>query len=405
MDVRAVEQLLTPEGWSLLSRMPPYDEDGALQLASGLRDRGVDPDLVAAVMTQSRLRTRARAKFGDFADEMLFTPEGLEQATRLQVAARHAQRYAAAGATLVADLGCGIGSDAMALAGLGVPVLAVEQDEATATVAAVNLRAFDNVTVRQGDALGLDLLAEGVDAVYADPARRTRSGNRVFDPRSYSPDLDTLLGLRATVPALGLKVGPGIPYRALPSQTHAQWVSVDGDVVEAGLWFGPLAPEGSGRSALLLGKRGTHLLSQPGDADAAATQAPAGPLGSYLYEPDGAVIRAGLVARVAEELEGNLVDPSIAYITTTAERPTPWATGFRVLDSFDFGLKRLRAYLRGREVGRVTIKKRGTAVVPDQLRQQLGLKGTAEATVVLTRLAGKQSVIVVEPLRADLVRG
>src|SRR5690606_1034967 len=160
VDMSAVERLLTPEGWTLLSRMPPYDEDASLQLATGLRERGVDPDLVAAVMTQSRLRTRARAKFGAFADEMLFTPEGLEQATRLPVAARHAQRYASAGARLVADLGCGIGSDAMAMAGLGLRVLGVEKDEVTAAVAAVNLRAFD-ATVRHGDALEVDLVAEG----------------------------------------------------------------------------------------------------------------------------------------------------------------------------------------------------------------------------------------------------
>ena len=200
------------------------------------------------------------------------------------------------------------------------------------------------------------------------------------------------------MPALGLKVGPGIPYRALPSQTHAQWVSVDGAVVEAGLWFGSLAPEGSGRSALLLGGDRAHLLGQPGDADAAASRAESGPLRSYLYEPDGAVIRAGLLARVADELGGTLVDPSIAYVTTTTERATPFATGFRVLDSFDFGLKRLRGYLRTRDIGRLTIKKRGTAVVPDQLRQQLQLKGSQESTIVLTRLQGKQSVIVVSPL-------
>lgn len=398
MDARAVERLLSPEGWSLLAAMPPYEERTALQLASGLRDRGVDADLVAAVMTQSRLRTRARAKFGEFADDMLFTPDGLEQATRLAVAARHAQRFAAAGVNRVADLGCGIGSDAIALAGLGLDVIAVEQDEVTAAIATVNLRALPTAVVRHGDALTLDLEAEGVDAVYADPARRTRAGNRVFDPRAYSPDLDTLLALRTRVPALGLKVGPGIPYRALPSETHAQWVSVDGAVVEAGLWFGPLAPEGSGRSALLLGSDGSHLLSQPGDADATAARAESGPLGSYLYEPDGAVIRAGLVARVAADLGGTLVDPSIAYVTTTAERATPFAAGYRVLDSFDFGLKRLRAYLRAREIGRATIKKRGTAVDPDQLRQQLQLKGPNETTIVLTRLQGKQSVLIVSPL-------
>lgn len=398
MDIAAVNRLLSPEGWALLSKLPPYSEDDSLRIASGLRDRGVDPELVAAVMTQNRLRTRARTKFADFADEMLFTRDGLEQATRLQVAAHHAQRFAAADLTRVADLGCGIGSDSMAMAGLGLSVLAIESDEVTATLAAVNLRAFDTVSVRHADALTVDLEAEKIDGIYADPARRTRSGTRVFDPRAYSPDLDTLLALRERVAAVGLKVGPGVPYRALPSQTQAQWISVDGAVVEAGLWFGPLAPEGSGRSALLITRRGHDRLSQPGDADAPAARATSGPLRSYLYEPDGAVIRAGLVARFAETIEGTLVDPSIAYVTTTAEAETPFGTGYRVLDSFDFGLKRLRAYLRDRRVGRITIKKRGTAVVPDQLRQQLALKGDTEATIILTRLAGKQSVLVVDPL-------
>jgi hypothetical protein len=398
VDPRHLSLLLSPDGWALLSRLPRYDEEQALRLSEGLRARGLDPDLVAAALTQSRLRARAESKFGEFAQDMLFTPDGLEQATRLPVAALHAARYARAGSVRVADLGCGLGGDAMALAGLGVQVLAVEQDEATAALATVNLRAFPEATVRHADAMSLDLAAEGVDALFADPARRTRRGNRVFDPSAYSPDLDSLLALREQVGDLGLKVGPGIPYHALPSQTQAQWVSVDGSVVEAGLWFGRLAPEGSGRSALLVSGKEQHLLSWPGDADARPEQAPAGALGAYLYEPDGAVIRAGLVARVAADLDGTLVDESIAYVTTPSLRSTPFATGYRVVDSFDFGLKRLRTYLRTRDVGRLTIKKRGTAVVPEQLRQQLALKGTREATIVLTRLRGKQSVLVVEPV-------
>lgn len=396
MDSRALSLLLSPEGWTLLNQLPPYQEDTALKLADGLRSRGVDPELVAAALTQSKLRSRAREKFGEFADELLFTRAGLEQATRLPVAARHARRYADAGATLVADLGCGLGADTLAMAGLGLRVLAVELEEETAALATVNLRAFENAQVRLADARDLDFAAEGVDAVFADPARRTRSGARVFDPRAYSPDLDTLLSLRTHVPNLGLKVGPGIPYRALPSETHAQWVSVDGAVVEAGLWFGDLAPEGSGRSALLLAGDASHLLSWLGDADAPAPQASADELGRYVYEPDGAVIRAGLVATLCTELDATLLDPSIAYLSTDAPVDTPFATRFRVLDSFPFGLKKLRAYLRTRNVGRVEIKKRGTAVDPDQLRQQLALKGENAATLILTRLRGKQSVLVVE---------
>src|SRR5699024_7086259 len=148
------------------------------------------------------------------------------------------------------------------------------------------------------------------------PARRTRSGSRVFDPRAYSPDLDTLLALRKQVPNLGLKVGPGVPYHALPSETHAQWVRVDGAVVEAGRWFGGRAPGGAGRSGRRVADGGAPHLSWSGDADAPAGQAPTGALGRYVYEPDGAVIRSGLVARLCEQTGGRLLDPSIAYFST-----------------------------------------------------------------------------------------
>lgn len=397
MNDDGLRLLLTRDGWALLESLPPYDEESALGLSTALRDRGLDPALVSAAMTQSRLRARARTKFGEFARAMLFTQDGLEQATRLTVAARHARRYAEAGATHVADLGCGIGGDAMALAGMGLRVLAVEQDEATAACATLNLGALPSARVVHGDALGVDLADEGVDAVYADPGRRDGTGRRIFDPKAYSPPLDAVLALRTATPALGIKVAPGIPYSALPADTHAQWVSVDGAVVEAGLWFGTLAPEGPGRSALVVGPAGASTLTGTDAPDAPPAAAPHGPLGAYLFEPDGAVIRAGLVDQVCAEVGGHLVDSSIAYVTAPHLVTTPFATAFRVVDRLPFGLKRLRAYLRQRDVGRVTIKKRGTAVEPDTLRRQLDLRGPGEATLVLTRVAGAQTVLVVEP--------
>ncbi|WP_456845901.1 THUMP-like domain-containing protein [Cellulomonas sp. P5_C6] len=392
MDRDGIAQLLSPAGWALLSALPPYDESRTMALSERLRDEGIDPALVAAALTQSRLRAKAAAKFGTFADGMLFTAAGLEQATRLSVAAHHARRYRDAGSTLVADLTSGIGADAMAFAGIGLSVLATDVDEATAAIATVNLRHFPDAHVRHGDGLALDLEAEGVDGVYADPARRTSSGSRVFDPAAYEPSLDAVLAVRERVPALGLKLGPGIPHTALPRDAHAQWVSVDGDVVEVGLWFGPLAPEGPGRSALVLRAGEAHVVEQTSDE-----RPPTGPVGGYLYEPDGAVIRAGLVGEIAAQVRGRLVDPTIAYVTSDALVPVPAATAYRVLDTMPFGLKRLRTYLRGRDVGKLTIKKRGTAVVPEQLRRQLDLRGSATGTIILTRVAGSQQVLVVEP--------
>lgn len=395
MDRRTLTLLLSPEGWALLGTLPPYDERATMVLSERLRAEGVDPLLIAGALTQSRLRAKARTKFDSFADGMLFTAAGLEQSTRLAVAARHAQRYTAAGCTRVADLTCGIGGDAMALAGLGLGVLAVELDELTAAVATVNLRHFPEAEVRHGDGLALDLAAEGVDGVFADPARRTSTGRRRHDPAAYAPPLDRVLDVVAQVPALGVKVGPAIPHAAVPAEAEAQWVSLDGDVVEAGLWFGPLAPDGPGRSALVV--RGTS---------AATLRLPAkglpvpevGPVGDYLYEPDGAVIRAGLVGLVAEHVHGRLLDPTIAYVTSERLQTSDVAHAYRVTDVMPFGLKRLRTALRERGVGRLTIKKRGTAVVPEQLRKQLDLRGDGEATIVLTRVAGSQQVLVVEPV-------
>jgi len=400
VDDDGLVRLLRPEGWALLQALPPYEERLALPIAERLQKEGLDPALVAAALTQSRLRAKARGKLGDFAEGMLFTVAGLEQATRLEVAAHHARRYRDAGCTYVADLTCGLGADALAMAGIGLRVLATDVDETTAALATVNLRAFPEVEVRMGDGLALDLAAEGVDGVYADPARRTGTGRRVFDPRAYSPPLDEVLAVRDGVPALGLKLGPGIAHRDLPVDAEAQWVSADGEVVELGLWFGPLAPDGPGRSSLVLRDGTAHTLRA--DPDGEDDAPPVGPVGGYLYEPDGAVIRAGLVGTVAHRVRGRLVDATIAYVTSDAlaDRTAwqPYATAYRVLDDLPFGLKRLRTYLRERGVGRLTIKKRGTAVTPETLRRQLDLRGPAEGTVVLTRVAGQQRVLVVEPV-------
>lgn len=272
-DAAALAPLLTPQGWQLLSSLPPYDPDSALRLGEELRKAGHSPQLVSAALTQQRLRERATAKFGPFASQMLFTPDGLEQATRLAVSAHHAARYAKAGVSRVADLGCGIGGDAVALAGLDLPVLAVERDEATAALATVNLMAFSHAEVLCADALEVDLAAHGVDAIFADPARRA-GGRRLTDPEQWSPRLSQVLALRDQVEALGIKVAPGIEHATLPADSHVQWVSVGGEVVEAGIWCGPLAPEGPGRSALVLtedphrpGGPTAHVLADPGCVD------------------------------------------------------------------------------------------------------------------------------------------
>ncbi|MEJ5944398.1 class I SAM-dependent methyltransferase [Pseudokineococcus basanitobsidens] len=392
--VAGLAAVLTPAGLALLDALPPYGEVDGLVLGERLRAQGHDPVLVAAALTQSRLRARARAKFGSFADDMLFTAAGLEQATRLPVAARHAHRFVAAGLARVADLGCGVGGDASALAGLGLGVLAVDSDEPTAAVAAANLRRFPDARVRCEDVTATDL--DGVDGVWLDPARRDERGRRVLDPRRASPPLSFAEGLARERP-VGVKVAPGIDHDLVPAGWEAQWTSVDGDVVEAALWSGALARPGVRRSAVVV-RGGTAAVVDDTADPFAASAPPVGPVGRHLYEPDGAVVRAGLVGAVVAALDGRLVDPSIAYVTADARLELPSATGYVVDEVLPFGLKPLRARLRERGVGRLTIKKRGTAVEPEELRRRLRLSGPEEAVVVLTRVAGRQSALLCRAL-------
>lgn len=403
--------VLDPAGWDLLQSLPPYTEADALKLGATLRAAGHDPDLVAAVLTQARLRARGREKFGEFADRMLLTPRGLEQATRLTIAALHARRFVDAGIECIADLGCGIGGDAMAAAALGLDVIAVDRDPVTVAVATTNLSAFPGSTAELGEAESFDV--SRVDGVWMDPARRTVRGpeRRLHDPEEYSPPLSAAVGIAERLAtgaggpaagahgALGVKLGPAIDHAALPADTETQWISWHGQVLEADCWFGPLATARVTRSALVIGTDGAHRLTDAEDPAAASEPVDPGPLRAHLYEPDGAVIRSGLLGVLATRLGATTIDPTIAYLTADEHLETPLAHGYVVRDVMPFGLKRLTAYLREHRIGRVEIKKRGTAVEPEELRRRLRPRrfGDESATLICTRIAGEQSVIVATP--------
>ncbi|MFH5878319.1 SAM-dependent methyltransferase [Arthrobacter sp. NA-172] len=401
-----IAPLLTTEGWELLASLGPYKESEAYALNAQLRKDGHSPGLVAAVLTQFRLRTRAEAKFGEFARQMLFTQAGLEQATRLNVAARHAERFAKAGTQHVADLGCGLGADSMAIASMDIKVTAVEMDETTAACATINLMSFPHATVVHADAASVPL--DGIDGVWLDPARRTTSSSgtkRIWDPEAFSPPLSFVESLAATGKSVGVKMGPGMPHESVPAGCEAQWVSVGGDVTEVTLWFNDVARPGIRRAALVLGSQGAAEITSGEDFDGGPVP-DVGPVEGYLYEPDGAVIRAGLVADIALRLGGHLVDEHIAYICAPVLTETPFARAYKVLEVMPYNVKTLKAWVKANGVGVLDIKKRGTSVTPEELRKQLlpagkgssKAHGNKTATLVLTRIGEERVTVVVEPV-------
>ncbi|KUM74860.1 class I SAM-dependent methyltransferase [Streptomyces curacoi] len=380
--------LLTPEGRALLDAVRDTDPADELAVATRLR-REHPAELVSAALGQARLRQRAVAKFGAAdAGRMFFTPNGVEQSTRASVAAYRAARMAELGVGSVADLCCGIGGDAIALARAGIRVLAVDRDPQTAAAARANAEALglgDLIEVREADVTEVD--TDGYDAVFVDPARRSSKRGRIFDPEAYSPPLSWAVEAALKAPRAALKIAPGVPHEAVPAEAEAEWISDGGDVKEAVLWFGT-AP-GAVRATLLPGPR--SLLGK-GLPDPRVR-----PVGRYLYEPDGAVIRAHLVAEAAEELQGGLLDPTIAYVTADELRPTPYATAYEITDQLPFNVKKLKALLREREVGILTVKKRGSAVEPEELRKKVKPSGPHSATVFLTRVAGAPTMLIGAP--------
>jgi len=377
VDVATFEDLLTPAGQRLLAEAAGTTDEGEPGLAvnSRLRRRH-DPALVAAALSQVDLRRRARAKFGADAARLYFTRDGLEQATHPAVAHHRAARATERAASRVLDLGCGIGSDLAAMLAAGVTAEGVDLDPVTVAVARANLAALGlRGEVRVGDALAEP--RDGFDLVVCDPARRA-SGGRVFDPAAYSPGWEFVQGLLAGRACV--KATPGLPHSLIPAGVDAEWVSFGGGLKEVALWSG--GPARGRRAATVLAARGTpHTLV----GDPSAVRPDVGAVGRFVYDPDDAVTVGHLVADLAGRLDAWLLDERIGYLSSDRHQASPWARCYEVLEVLPCKEKPLRAALRARDVGTLTIKKRGVAVRPEDLRRRLALRGTQEATLVLAR--------------------
>lgn len=406
MDPQTVAALSAPVAWALLQALPEYAEGSALALGTRLRDEGHEPALVAGLLTQSRLRVRGRTKFGDRVDQMLLTADGVEQATRWQLAARHADRFATAGLDTVWDLGCGLGGDALALSDAGLRVQLVDADPAVAAIAAINVRHVPEARVRTAAVEDLDLAAPPGTGAWLDPARRLPGRTdargrttRTFSLDQLSPSWEQVQQVAARVGEVGAKLAPSFPHNAVPVGAEAQWASFGGEALECTIWWGDLVHH-RGRTAQVHtgpAEGGRWLEVRDDGAGPADLASGTDDLGQWLYEPDRAVLQAGLTGVLARIVDGTETARGAGYVTAQTRADVPWARRFQVLSVHALATKPLRRWARERDLGRLTIKKRGVAIDPDQLRRDLRLGGTQEAVVVLTQLDGHPMLLEVEP--------
>ncbi len=386
MNASALRFLLSPAGQTLLAEAAELCSTEATLLADlTLLRKRYPAEQAAAALETTRLRGRAGAKFTR-ADRMYFTAPALEQSSGETIAAYRAGRYQAVGAEWVADLGCGIGGDSLALAAQA-QVLGVDLDDVRLAMARANCSAYDRDNRFQPVLADLqDWLPAGIGALFFDPGRRDNDGRRIHSVAGYRPPLGIIRRWLPRVPHLAVKVSPGVDYEEIPPGAEIEFISERGTVKECVLWFGELRTS-AGRRATLLPDEET-LTDEPSPA------IPVKPPGPFLYEPDGAVIRAHLVEQLAGKLGAAKVDRDIAYLTGDALVGTPFARAYALEDHLPFNLKKLREYLRARKVGRVVVKKRGSPLDPDELIRQLRLRGDQERVLFLTRVDGRPSVLI-----------
>lgn len=396
INARSLDFLLSAEGRAAAAQLVAVDDDHLLAELAHLRRR-FTPEQAGALVALARLRRRAGAKF-PAADRLYFTTTALEQATAYPVAAHHAahlHQYATPGPVL--DLGCGIGGDTLALA-QHRQVIAYEIDQLRLKLAEANVQAMGleaQVTFRQADWTAE--MAAGnfpqAAAAFADPARRIGE-QRVYRLEQIQPPINSLLQLQVHIPALGVKIMPGVDKEEIPPGCGVEFISHEGVCKEAVLWFGPLASHPIWAS--IYTPAGWQMLDD-------TTPPPQGALaaGMTLHEPDPAVIRAGTFMPLCMALNAHLFDPMIAYMVGDLAITHPFVQSFHILEIHPFNLKVLQARLQALGISLVELKKRGAPFAPESLRGRLKLPpGDRAGVVIFTRQGEKRLMLIAERLKS-----
>ncbi|MHC4880857.1 MAG: class I SAM-dependent methyltransferase [Planctomycetota bacterium] len=369
-----------------------HESGSSLAIQKRLRD-DFPADLVRAALTLRDLRQRA-ALSGRFsrAEQMWFDARGLEQASAEGVADHKAQRFASlrdksGEPPLVADFCCGIGADAIALARAGCRVHAVDLSPVCCQFVAWNAEVFgvaDRLTVTCDDVLQVETSAE---FLHIDPDRRPAGRKRVLRVEDCQPGLDDLQRLMAQFRGGAIKLSPASNFGGKFPGCEIELVSLDGECREATVWFGELAGAESSRATVL--PQGESIAAEPLSA-----WTNVGDLGEWLYDPDPAVVRSGLVDVVAERLGLRRLDDSEEYLTGDSLIDSPFVRPFRVLESLANNQKQVRRAVRRAGFGQVEIKCRHIPIDADAVRRKLPLDGTVPGVVTFARQAGKATAIV-----------
>jgi SAM-dependent methyltransferase len=399
MDLSSFQSLFTDDGERALeaaAALRPEEKDFLRHFTNLSRE--FPKELARAALETAIHRRDATVKFPETADKWYFTREALEQASSAAVASHRARRYGEFGKVI--DLGCSVGGDLLTLAARACVVadastIGIDNDPLRLAMATANARALgldDRTSVVLADLESPLPVARNTDtALFFDPGRR-EGERRARSVRDYRPPLDVIRAWLTHWPALGVKIAPAVRILELAEyEAEIEFISLHGELKEAVLWFGPLR-QGRRRATVL---PGPYTMAGEPDRESRRSLPPIlSEPRAYLYEPDPAIIRAGLVRAVGVDLDAAQIDPGIAFLTSDDRIDTPFARAHAIEDWMPFNLKRLRAYLRERNVGKVTVKKRGSPIDAERCAHDLKLPGEEHRLIVLTKLNSKAIVVV-----------
>jgi len=315
---------------------------------------------------------------------LIYTEKGAQQASSKMLAQYHSEKFQQF--STIADLCCGNGIDLLHLAAGKTKVFAVDLDENTLKTAKYNSSEFSNIEfilVKSED------INEAVDAIFIDPDRRTDS-IRTVRVDDMSPALSDILQLRSKTPNIAIKLSPATDYSFLKLvDAHTfEFISEEGVLKEILLCFGDIATKKVTRKAILL-PDGIHLSNTN-------SSIPVVGIHEFVFEPDPAVIRAGLVQELGAEIGYSLIDKHLALLTGKQTVFNNFGTTYKTITSFSYDLKMLHKYCRQQQIGELVIKTRGFPITVEKFRHKLKLKGKQKAILFIIRLGDDHEMIIAE---------
>ncbi|MGL4306004.1 MAG: THUMP-like domain-containing protein [Mycobacteriaceae bacterium] len=371
--VKDVNFLLSDTGQKALNFADAKDFSSSTKVSDVSILRTLFGDLAPALIDTVILRRKSLVKH-PLRGSWLWTNEALQQSTPTLVAEHRAQRLSG---RVVHDVTCSVGTELAALQHFAELCIGSDIDPVRVAMAAHNV---PKALVLRADALSP---CSSETVVIADPARRA-DGRRRHDPAGLIPPLPSLFEVYKDRD-LAIKCAPGIDFAAIEQDYgfsgEAQVVSLDGDVRESCLWTGSLATKGVSRRATVISTGGQVVEVTDAESDDIEER----DVGEWIIDPDGAIVRAGLVRHYAARHGLWQLDPRIAYLTGDAV--PRGVRGFRILERLKYSEKTLKAELKRMDCGVVEILVRGIDVDPAILRPKLKLKGPQSYSVVITRIS------------------